>query len=157
MTAAGCVFRHLSGSAVLRQLAEPRTQDPCEVTILFVPVSVPLERLATCWAEDSDEIILRRCPICEQDSIVGHGRRRKQAHDNKTGSPIDQGKVRFNESVGLFATICNGEANHGYEPLLRATTYSVRRAFSGSTLAARAAGIALASSAIAPTPRTAIR
>ena len=56
-------------------------RDPCEVTILFVPVSVPLERLASCWAEHSDEIILRRCPICEQDSIVGHGRRRKQAHD----------------------------------------------------------------------------
>ena len=56
-------------------------RDPCEVTILFVPVSVPPERLAACWAEDSDEIILRRCPICEQDSIVGHGRRRKQAHD----------------------------------------------------------------------------
>jgi Domain of unknown function (DUF6431) len=44
-------------------------------------VSVTLERLAACWAEDSDEIILRRCPVCEQDSIVGHGRRRKQAHD----------------------------------------------------------------------------
>lgn len=56
-------------------------RDPCEVTILFVQVSVPLERLAAGWAEDSDEIILRRCPICEQDSIVGHGRRRKQAHD----------------------------------------------------------------------------
>ena len=56
-------------------------RDPCEVTILFVPVSVPLERLAACWAEDSDEIILRRCPICEQNSSVGHGRRRKQAHD----------------------------------------------------------------------------
>jgi hypothetical protein len=25
--------------------------------------------------------MLRRCPICVQDSIVGHGRRRKQAHD----------------------------------------------------------------------------
>jgi hypothetical protein len=24
---------------------------------------------------------LRRCPICLQDSIIGHGRRRKQAHD----------------------------------------------------------------------------
>jgi hypothetical protein len=24
---------------------------------------------------------LRRCPICERDSIIGHGRRRKQAHD----------------------------------------------------------------------------
>jgi len=56
-------------------------RDPCEVTILFVPVSVPQEQLAARWAEGSDEIILRRCPVCEQDSIIGHGRRRKQAHD----------------------------------------------------------------------------
>ena len=27
------------------------------------------------------QVILRHCPICSQDSIVGHGRRRKQAHD----------------------------------------------------------------------------
>jgi hypothetical protein len=27
------------------------------------------------------EVILRRCPICSEDSIIGHGRRRKQAHD----------------------------------------------------------------------------
>jgi Domain of unknown function (DUF6431) len=27
--------------------------------------------------------MLRRCPICERDSIVGHGWRRKQAHDEK--------------------------------------------------------------------------
>jgi hypothetical protein len=39
------------------------------------------DRLATDWAEDCDEIILRRCPVCERDSIIGHGRRRKQAHD----------------------------------------------------------------------------
>ena len=25
--------------------------------------------------------MLRRCPACERDSIIGHGRRRKQAHD----------------------------------------------------------------------------
>jgi hypothetical protein len=50
-------------------------------TILFVPVSVAPDKLATDWAEDCDEIILRRCPVCERDSIVGHGRRRKQAHD----------------------------------------------------------------------------
>lgn len=56
-------------------------RDPCEVTILFVPVCVGPEELRAGWGEDSDEIILRRCPICEQDSIVGHGRRRKQAHD----------------------------------------------------------------------------
>jgi hypothetical protein len=27
--------------------------------------------------------MIRRCPICEQDSIIGHGRRRKQAHDEQ--------------------------------------------------------------------------
>jgi len=58
-----------------------RRRNPCEVTILFIPVSVPLDRLEADWAEDCDEIILRRCPVCEQDSIVGHGHRRKQAHD----------------------------------------------------------------------------
>jgi hypothetical protein len=44
-------------------------------------VSVALEQVAACRADDCDQIILRRCPVCEQDSIVGHGRRRKQAHD----------------------------------------------------------------------------
>jgi hypothetical protein len=44
-------------------------------------VSVPLEQLAVGWAEDCDTIILRRCPVCKRDAIVGHGRRRKQAHD----------------------------------------------------------------------------
>jgi hypothetical protein len=58
-----------------------RRRNPFEVTILFVPVSVPVGRLEAGWAEDCDKIILRRCPICEQDSIVGHGHRRKQAHD----------------------------------------------------------------------------
>jgi hypothetical protein len=56
-------------------------RDPCEVTILFVPVRAGPEERRAGWAEDSDEIILRRCPVCEQDTIVGHGRRRKQAHD----------------------------------------------------------------------------
>jgi hypothetical protein len=58
-----------------------RQREPLEVTVLFVPVSVPLYELATGWAEGCDDIILRRCPVCEHDSIVGHGRRRKQAHD----------------------------------------------------------------------------
>jgi hypothetical protein len=44
-------------------------------------VTVPLKQLAVGWAEDCDTIILRRCPVCKRDSIVGHGRRRKQAHD----------------------------------------------------------------------------
>jgi hypothetical protein len=56
-------------------------RDPCEATIVFVPASLRLEQLAAQWAEDCDQIILRRCPVCEKDSIVGHGRRQKQAHD----------------------------------------------------------------------------
>jgi Domain of unknown function (DUF6431) len=44
-------------------------------------VSTGHGQVAACRADDCDQIILRRCPICEQDSIVGHGRRRKQAHD----------------------------------------------------------------------------
>ena len=42
---------------------------------------MPLDKLATDWAEGCDKIILRRCPVCKQDSIIGHGCRRKQAHD----------------------------------------------------------------------------
>ena len=33
------------------------------------------------WAASCAEVILRRCPACESDSIIGHGRRSKQAHD----------------------------------------------------------------------------
>jgi hypothetical protein len=51
------------------------------VTILFISLSPAQGNLEADWAEAGAEDILRRCPICEQDSIVGHGRRRKQAHD----------------------------------------------------------------------------
>jgi uncharacterized protein DUF6431 len=33
------------------------------------------------WDEGCGKLILRRCPNCERDSIIGHGCRRKQAHD----------------------------------------------------------------------------
>ena len=56
-------------------------RSPFAVTVLFIPVSARLDKLATDWAEDCDKIVLRLCPICKRDSIVGHGRRRKQAHD----------------------------------------------------------------------------
>jgi hypothetical protein len=51
------------------------------VTILVISLSPAQGNLEADWAEACADIILRRCPICEQDSIVGHGRRRKQAHD----------------------------------------------------------------------------
>jgi Domain of unknown function (DUF6431) len=35
------------------------------------------------WAEATAELIIRRCPVCAQDSIIGHGRRQKQAHDER--------------------------------------------------------------------------
>src|SRR6516225_10295768 len=72
-----------------------RQRSPFEVTILFVPVSVPLEQLAVGWAEDCDTIILRRCPVCQRDSIVGHGRRRKQAHDE------------HHDWIGIRRGVCN--------------------------------------------------
>ena len=76
-------FFRRRGPASCQHLGRIRSEkrDPLEVTILFVPVSAPCGQLAACWADDCDKIILRRCPICKQDSIVGHGRRRKQAHD----------------------------------------------------------------------------
>ncbi len=58
-----------------------RRRSPFEVTILFVPASSGPEQLAASWADDCDQIIIRLCPICKRDSIVGHGHRRKQAHD----------------------------------------------------------------------------
>ena len=48
---------------------------------MFIPLSVPPHKLETDWAASCAEVILRRCPACERDSIIGHGRRRKQAHD----------------------------------------------------------------------------
>ena len=50
-------------------------------TILFIPLSAAQYNLEADWAEAGAGAILRRCPVCSQDSIIGHGRRRKQAHD----------------------------------------------------------------------------
>ena len=78
---AGFFFRR-RGSASSDDLDGSKARDGTpEVTILFVPVTVPLPQVTACWAEDCDTIILRHCPVCKRDSIVGHGRRRKQAHD----------------------------------------------------------------------------
>jgi hypothetical protein len=51
------------------------------VTILFISLSAEQNKLENDWAVVCSQIILGRCPICERDSIVGHGCRRKQAHD----------------------------------------------------------------------------
>jgi len=56
-------------------------RNPPAVTILFIPLSATRYNLEADWAEAGAEVILRRCPICSEDSIIGHGRRHKQAHD----------------------------------------------------------------------------
>jgi hypothetical protein len=52
--------------------------EPLGVTILFIPLSASPHKLETDWAGDCDKISLPQCPVCDQGSIVGHGRRRKQ-------------------------------------------------------------------------------
>jgi hypothetical protein len=65
------------------------------VTILFISLSAAQYNLEANWAEVGTEGILRRCPICVQDSIVGHGRRRKQAHD------------KHHDWIGIRRGLCN--------------------------------------------------
>jgi hypothetical protein len=42
------------------------------VTILFVSLSAAHYNLESDWADAGTKVILRHCPICVQDSIVGH-------------------------------------------------------------------------------------
>ena len=50
-------------------------------TILFIALSAAQHNLEADWADPDAIPLQRRCPLCLQDSIVGHGRRSKQAHD----------------------------------------------------------------------------
>jgi hypothetical protein len=65
------------------------------VTILFISLSATQYNLESDWAEAGAQVILRHCPICVQDSIVGHGRRRKQAHDE------------HHDWIGIRRGLCN--------------------------------------------------
>ena len=53
----------------------------CIGTIVFVALSAAQSNLEADWAVAGGGEIIRRCPVFLRDSIVGHGRRRKQAHD----------------------------------------------------------------------------
>ena len=64
-------------------------------TILFIPFSGDQFNREADWAEASAEVILRQCPICFEDSIIGHGRRRKQAHDE------------HHDWIGIQRGLCN--------------------------------------------------
>jgi hypothetical protein len=96
------------------------------VTILVISLSPAQGNLEADWAEACADIILRRCPICEQDSIVGHGRRRKQAHDAhhdwigiRRGVSNRCGKTftflpPFSPPYGHYSLIARSEALHRY-------------------------------------------
>ena len=58
-----------------------REERDLQATILFISLSLAQSNLEIDWVEADGGPILRQCPICLCDSIVGHGRRRKQAHD----------------------------------------------------------------------------
>jgi transposase-like protein len=70
--------------------------EPLGTTILFIPLSAPPHKLETDWARDSEKVMLRRCPLCERDSIIGHGRRRKQSHDER------------HDWIGIRRGLCRG-------------------------------------------------
>jgi len=55
--------------------------EPPFATILVIPLSDRVGKLATDWAAAGPELMVRHCPICDRDTIVGHGCRSKQAHD----------------------------------------------------------------------------
>jgi len=56
-------------------------REPPSNTILFIPLSGNYCNPDFDWAAASGEPIVRFCPKCLCDTIIGHGRRRKQAHD----------------------------------------------------------------------------
>src|SRR5260370_31214433 len=94
--------------------------------MLFIPLSAAQYNLETDWAEAGAELIVRRCPICVQDSIVGHGRRRKQAHDeNHDWIRIRRGLCnlcgktftflpRFSPPYGHYSLIARSQALRRY-------------------------------------------
>ena len=70
----------MRGSASGSDLGRSRPGRAPTDTILFIPLSDGENNLESDWAV-CPEVIPRRCPKCARDSIVGHGRRSKQAHD----------------------------------------------------------------------------
>ena len=62
-------------------LAVHARAEPRSTTIQFIPLSAPLGKIEIDWDKGCADMIPRRCPLCGNDSIIGHGCRRKQAHD----------------------------------------------------------------------------
>jgi len=71
--------RRRSGVITFRRVC-PRSGAPI-ATIVFISLSAAQSNLEADWAVAGGGEVARRCPVCLLDSIVGHGHRRKQAHD----------------------------------------------------------------------------
>jgi hypothetical protein len=71
--------RRLPSGYDLSQVTAPGRASPG--TIVFISFSEAQSKRQADWAEASAGVIIRRCPVCSRDSVRGHGRRRKQAHD----------------------------------------------------------------------------
>ena len=69
------------GSAWVRFLPDENPGRASQCTIVFISRSEAPGKLVADWADVAAEPILRRCPVCSRDDVIGHGRRRKQAHD----------------------------------------------------------------------------
>jgi hypothetical protein len=52
---------------------------------LYPTFCAAAHKLEADWAEECADVILRQCPVCERDSIIGHEHRRKQAINITTG------------------------------------------------------------------------
>jgi hypothetical protein len=77
----GISLRRQYGSSEEPSPARSLPQSLDAVTILFIALSTEQGNPAPEWALSTADGLLRSCPRCLRDSIFGHGRRDKQAHD----------------------------------------------------------------------------
>ena len=85
---------------------------PCS-TILFIPLREDPCNPVFDWAAAGKEQIPRRCPKCLCDSIIGHGRRRKQAHDeNHDWIEIHRGTCRLCHLTFTFLHVFSPPYTH---------------------------------------------
>lgn len=102
-------------------------QSPHARTILFIPLSADYNNPALDWAAIGAEYLARLCPRCLCESIIGHGRRRKQAHDEAHDwIPIRRGLCTLCQTTFTFLPCFSPPYTH-YSLLAR--SQALRRYF----------------------------
>jgi hypothetical protein len=105
---------------------QPRAE-PLYNTIIFIPLSAQPDNIENDWASNSGKVLLRRCAFCKRESIIGHGRRRKQAHDeHHDWIGIRRGLCQFCRRTFTFLPLLSLPYTH-YSLLARAQ--ALRRRF----------------------------